>query len=219
MNIRSAGLFTLMALSLSLNAQAGYQYTYTGNQFTYLNTLQGAGSYTGTELTDSDAVTVVIKSNNLLTTSSNFLNDATVEFFSSDYYKKALPTDFSGPVAKLSQLEISSYDVNGLPLTWSLNYNEFTNAELNPDYKAYEGFGFSSYSDGSYMDDSASYVLVEPIAQENVCTSYGQSNASGRWTLSAFDGPVSPVPEMPVNGMLLIGIGMLAYFVQQKKAV
>jgi hypothetical protein len=217
MNIRYIYGLASLILLFSVNTFAGYQYTYTGNQFSYLYTLQGNGSFTGTELTKDDAVTVVIKSNDLLSSSTNFITDATVEFFCSDYYKKALETDFSGPVAKLSQLSISSYDANGLPLTWSLNYNEFTNTELNPDYQAYEGFGFSSYSDGTYMDDSSSYVLVEPIAQENVFTTYGQSNISGRWTVSQFDGPVSPVPETPVSVMFLAGMGVLA-FIKSKKA-
>lgn len=216
MNIQRIFVLAFLTMSFSVNTYSGYQYTYTGNQFSYLNTLQGNGDFTGTELTGDDVVTVVINSNNLLTSSTNFITDATVEFFSSDYYKKALETDFSGPVAKLSQLAISSYDANGLPLTWSLQYNEFTNTELKPDYQAYEGFGFSSYSDGAYMDDSASYVLVEPIAQENVFTTYGQSNVSGRWTISQFEGPVSPVPEVPVGAMFLTGMGILALITHQK---
>jgi hypothetical protein len=218
MNIRHISILAFLALAFSVNAYAGYQYTYTGNKFSHLDTLQGTGSFTGTELTKDDFVTVVIKSNDLLSSSTNFITDATVEFFCSDYYKKALPTDFSGPVAKLSQLEISSYDANGLPLNWFLQYNEFTNTELIPDYKAYEGFGFSSYSDGTYMDDSASYVLVEPIEQVNVFTTYGVSNASGRWTISHFDGPVSPVPEAPVSMMFLTGVGILAYIAAKNSA-
>ncbi len=218
MTTRPIGVLAILIMSLSVNAYAGYQYTYTANQFSYLNTLQGNGDFTGTELTKDDFVTVVIKSNDLLSVSTNFITDATVEFFCSDYYKKVLETSFSGPVARLSQLAISSFDANGLPLTWSMRYNEFTNTELIPDYKAYEGYGFSSYSDGTYMDDSASYVLVEPIAQVNVFTTYGQSNVSGRWTISQFDGPVSPVPEVPVSAMFLTGMGILAFIAAKKSA-
>jgi hypothetical protein len=217
MNTRHIYLFALMAMSFCGNTIAGYQYTYTGNHFSYLYNLQGDGSFTGTPLTANDEVTVVIKSNDLLTPSTNFLTDATVEFFSNSYYKQAMETDFSGPVAKLSQLEISSFDANGLPLTWSLQYNEFTNTELNPDYKAYQGYGFASFSDGVYQDDSASYVFVEPIKQENVFTTYGQSDVAGKWTIAQFDGPVSPVPEIPVSTMFLTGIGLLAYLANQKK--
>jgi hypothetical protein len=218
MNIQHIYVLAVLVMAFSGNVIAGYQYTYTGNHFSYLYNLQGNGSFTGTSLMADDEVTVVIRSNDVLSSSTNYFTDATVEFFSSNYYKKAMPSNFSGPVAKLSQLEISSFDANGLPLTWSLRYNEFTNTELNPDYKAYQGYGFSSFSDGVYQDDSASYVLVEPIAQENVFTTYGQSDVAGKWTISQFDGPVSPVPEAPASMMFLTGLGVLAYLVQQKKS-
>jgi hypothetical protein len=58
--------------------------------------------------------------------------------------------------------------------------------------------------------------LVEPIEQVNVFTTYGQSNVSGRWTVSHFDGPVSPVPEAPVSVMFLAGMGVIA-FIKSKK--
>lgn len=217
MNIQYIGVLALWAMSLSGNVFAGYQYTYSGNDFSYLYNLQGKGSFTGTELNQQDGLTVVIKSNNMLSPSTDLTNDATVEFFSSDYYKKADKTDFSGPIAKLSQLEISSYDAHGLPLTWSLRYNEFTNTDLNPHYEAYEGVGFSSFSDGVYQDDAASYVLVEPIKQENVFTTYGQSHMVGKWTVSQYDSPVSPVPELPASTMFLAGVSLLAFLAHHKK--
>lgn len=202
---------------LSSNAQSAYQYTYTGEPFSFLYNLQG-GEFTGSALTDHDGVTIVIKSNQMLNTSTKFITDASVEFFSGDYYKKAVETDFSGPIAKLSQLEISSYDANGLPQTWSLQFNEFTNTELIPDYAFYEGYGFSSYSDGSYVDDSASYIVVEPIAQEDIFTTYGQSNTVGKWTMTQIEGPVSAVPELPESVMLLSGIGIVGYLAGRKKS-
>lgn len=219
MNIQQLGMFMLWAMSFSGNAQADYQYTYSGNDFSYLYNVQGNGSFTGTKFTEQDSVTVVIKSKDLLTSRTDFKTDATIEFFSGSYYKKGGETDFSGPIAKLSQLEISSFDSKGVPLTWSLSYNEFTNTDLIPDYKSYEGFGFHSFSDGLRQDDTASYVLVEPIKQENVFVTYGQSHVVGKWTVSEFDSPVSPVPEVPASTMFLTGMGILAYLAHKKNAI
>jgi|GEM_PF-5476027 len=208
------GLFSIF---ISLNSNAAYQYTYTGAPFTSVDSEIKGDGYGLTKISSDDFLTIMIKSNDLLTTTTKFISDASVEFSIGSYYKIAKWADYTGPVLKDVDLRIPSFDENGLPETWFLSYVEFTNAGLHQDFETFKGIGFGSYSDRGFAHDSFDTVIFSSLSTTNYFSSSGSTNTLGQWQLSEIAGPISPVPEAPLSTMFLSGLGMLAYLRNRNK--
>lgn len=208
------GLFSIF---ISLNSNAAYQYTYTGTPFTSIDSEIKGDGYGLTKISSDDFLTIMIKSNDLLTTTTKFISDASVEFSVGSYYKIAKWTDYTGPVIKDVDLRIPSFDENGLPETWSLAYDEFTNAGLHQDFEIFKGISFRSYSGGGFAHDYFGTTIFSSLSTTNYFNVYAESTALGQWQLSEIAGPISPVPEAPLSTMFLSGLGMLAYLRNRNK--
>lgn len=196
-----ASVFATLTFTLSPQALAAYEYTYTSGSNLYFESNVVSGN--GLNITPDDLIKIVIRSDNLLTPTDNLLFDASLKFSVGNYTQGAAFTEAQPPELNFTNLAISEFDNNNLPIQWAFDISRVV--ALAPEDNS--SYFFLSSPEFNVFSASAD----TPRGVFNIISTYANT---GNWTLNEIS---SPVPEVETYAMMITGLGLMGFVARRRK--